>query len=367
MYLCDRILGAAADIESRVRLGPKWKPNWRDPETWVLNGVYPPYFAWVADKLRQAVRYVLDEPVAESAVHVALSRPSSLADALGIVRVPNAVCWLEWAERPRIEFLRTQTELRETQKETPERVGILFVTDEEGRRGEAHFMWYHGVYDGIEFPNLCPVVARFDFDGGFPPIDLREPRVIPVRWKRHVSDPKELASIFALSMIAIDDPLDQHFGGVADGVTAAWLRTIEEQLGEKPMRRIIAGWRGDIEMELMFGISVLILLMARNGVEREPVERPAKLNTARAKKGKQPLLDHIIVRMRLTKTERSRIAAAGGAGGAAARNVRLHLVKGHYVVRRRPKEVIYWRRGHTRGGHGGAGETPPTKTVLVTA
>jgi hypothetical protein len=107
---------------------------------------------------------------------------------------------------------------------------------------------------------------------------------------------------------------------------------------------------------LPFALSFAALLNARSAF----VQRPSaltRLNAARSRLGRPPLLDHVEVRLNLTPSgPRSGETRAGG----DRRAPRLHFVRGHSVNR---AGRTFWRTSHFRGD----GLVEPTTTVAVTA
>lgn len=81
-----------------------------------------------------------------------------------------------------------------------------------------------------------------------------------------------------------------------------------------------------------------------------------RLNRARARRGRAPLLDHVEVRLALGDTSRT-----GSCGTEARVSPRLHFVRGH-VVRRSGK--TFWRQPHLRGD---SQKALVFRTVRVTA
>jgi len=112
-------------------------------------------------------------------------------------------------------------------------------------------------------------------------------------------------------------------------------------------------WQHDVGQEVIFLISALLLLNSRNAVEREAVSY-GKLNRSREKKGKPPILDHTVVRLRIPK-------GAMGTGSRSLAARASHWVKGHPKFRR---TGVFWWSPHVRGlGRDGSG--PPVRPRVV--
>jgi hypothetical protein len=93
---------------------------------------------------------------------------------------------------------------------------------------------------------------------------------------------------------------------------------------------------------LPFVFAFSTMLNARGAFSQKPSDL-GRLNAARARRGKAPLLDHIEIRLALGE----RGSEAGGARGQGLRMpARLHQVRGHLVRR---GDRIFWRTAHMRG------------------
>lgn len=115
------------------------------------------------------------------------------------------------------------------------------------------------------------------------------------------------------------------------------------------------GWAPAADV-LSVAVRLLLVLTAKRApITIGAAEDFAKLNKARARSGRPPLLATCRVKWDLTPVRHGRGEAQGGRG-----SVRLHLQKGHMKLR---KTGAYWWRPHLRG-HGG--EIPAGRDDLVT-
>jgi hypothetical protein len=88
--------------------------------------------------------------------------------------------------------------------------------------------------------------------------------------------------------------------------------------------------------------ALLLLLNSRNIVGTEPCTPDPKLQRARAKCGKKPLLDFTRVDIRLSRI----MARRAGEAADPREPMRLHLVRGHFKLRR---TGVFWWSPHPRG------------------
>ena len=89
-------------------------------------------------------------------------------------------------------------------------------------------------------------------------------------------------------------------------------------------------------------IATLVLMNSKNCVEVRPVEPPPKLNKARRKAGKTELLPYSTVEITLNRAA----SRAAGDSAEAREAMRLHLVRGHFKVR---KTGVFWWHHFMRG------------------
>jgi hypothetical protein len=99
---------------------------------------------------------------------------------------------------------------------------------------------------------------------------------------------------------------------------------------------------GTIAIDIPVVLAFFLLLATRPGLPRRPLMLE-RLNRARAKSGKPPLLDQIEVFSPLMPEFES---GRSSYSGASRRSRRLHHVRGH-LVRRGSK--LFWRVPHLRG------------------
>lgn len=109
---------------------------------------------------------------------------------------------------------------------------------------------------------------------------------------------------------------------------------------------ILEGWAKDIESYRALAVRTFIsstaLLNTPHNVETTDHPTPKFVNRKRAAKGKLPILSFKTVTLRLTKTQRNKLTALGVAAG----QMRQHLVRGHFKVR---KTGIFWWAPFLRG------------------
>lgn len=245
------------------------------------------------------LRYVLDDNV-EAATQALIGEwPDLLRPEDPALRLPAEKFWLEWRDPPIAEGRC--------------RSGILVDASSDGRSGTLRSFW-----DDNEGADIAQVTVHLDLD------------------TRSMASGS--ATSFALSRVQpARSDLDNHITLEFD---EAWWAFFLQQ-GEAEARQAMVQsaemvWR-DVYRLLAFSR----LLSMRLNMQEKFINR-TKLNKARAKSKKRPLLDHIEISMELGHDRASGVSAPGG-GRAASR---LHTVRGHLVRR---DDNLFWRATHLRG------------------
>lgn len=353
MFLCDQ-LGRVATFRNRLdKLGVPRSVSVIPAIAMILDAT-----AMIGAGIAGTTRFVLDDEVISAACQVLLSRPSSVRDCLAVMRVPWRSAWIEWREGARLQTRRELGISHENGRETPGRFGFLIQASEDGRSGSVRFGWSHAVSGqkpSMEsMPSVSPFNVHFDLsriasleDFGAVDPEVRKASDLYRKWAR---SPAETAAIDDVNKACWYEGLE-----VANSIAAS---AVAGGGGEAQVKAVVETMLADIAGEALQVFSVLMMLTARNGVETNAGEGRAKLNKARAQRGESPLLEHIIVRMRLSRAETSAIGTSEFGGTRSS--PRAHTVSGHFVRR---GDAIYWRRPHARGLAGA--KAAATKTVRV--
>ncbi|TXH38868.1 MAG: hypothetical protein E6Q98_01320 [Rhodospirillaceae bacterium] len=298
-------------------------------------------FERATQAVANAVRFVLEREVVAAAQIVSEALPSSILQGLPLCRLPYPTTWLEYAGHDRPEIAAIGTTI-------PHRVGLLCEAVAESP-GEftVNVFWHLGGRDNrVE---LCPVALLIDMTAegrvARDPQSASQKRDATIeglqklllsstqRWDQKVAaNPRELEAMLALSN-RIFFIRSTYFAPVATAIV--------QHSGAGALERLLNLSRPNAEAEAGFLLAILMLLNSRNGTSREPADL-AKINTARRKQGRHPLLDFCTVNLRLSAS-RSR---ALGRSDVPVHLMRAHLVRGHFKIRR---SGIYWWSPHIRG------------------
>lgn len=315
----------------------------------------------IARSLRVAERFVLSDDIASAGYELISSKPTSLLDAMPLCRAPYPVTWLEWSgaasDRAGYGLLPYTEKVATTPalfgRTTPIKLGCLIESDpaDKGQRGSMTWVWMlpsHGI-------SASGLSINFDYTGNV--LDwgreklkdspfwrglveklgerasaetVRSAMIHSLRWKKLASDSVQLDALGKLS--------DFEMIWFSRHATEL-INTLERELVPELMR----AWIGDVCGEAPFVNAVFLMMNSKNACEHEANDL-SRLNRARGKSGKPPLLGHRITRLALSKA-RQRAAEAAGMSRA---DMRAHLVRGHFKIRR---TGVYWWSPFVRG-HG---------------
>jgi hypothetical protein len=320
----------------------------------------------------------MSDDVVRACAELVNSKPSTLNAALPICRLPYNSMWIEYHGGVNADINKRDPKTAPI----PDRQGFLIEGPPEylGRVGYATLAWVHkDLQERAGFaPFTSPFAIYFDWreDGDvreiiraahriflekFPNSDLERhalagviewmekiflgksqhdevKRFFMIRhgWQKYVKDEKEIE--------AMRQAENHMLAGLSPhGVQLILQMTMATFANNNPdaARSIMSNWLADIQGEGVFMECFLAMLNSRNCIEREPVDL-SRLNKARHKRGRRPLLSYTKTKIVLSRTQ-ARTAHARGWDREAAR---LHLVRGHFKIRR---TGVYWWTSFTRG------------------
>jgi hypothetical protein len=270
--------------------------------------------------VRAAEHFVLDGSLAQAADN--LSKDEVLK-AIPVCRVPHERTWIEVCHQDRLKFMQTPVKPGLIK---PRRVGLLVEPASDMGEG---FYDLTLVWDcpGAPMPiNICAISAVADLSG-----ENRAPPDMTIIDLALAGKKLGGENVAALPMLFT--ATRKYSGG-----SIRMIAEHDPMLAAKLLEQCIGDWGG----EPWFWMSVLALLNARNGASVVAGEDRSRLNRARAKAGKKPLAAFHVLTVRLSKAER----AAMREGHEERRELRAHVVRGHFKLRR---SGMYWWRPFVRG------------------
>jgi len=263
-------------------------------------------------------RYVLDEHAAGACTELIRSADGLFDPASELLRLPSESFWLEMRQEA------------SSAGERPDggRIGVLVQAERNGRSGFIrHF---------ASKPNgVCeeyPVWTEFDFD--------HPPQLSDRSFRLAHGELDHLAGLLDHAVVH----LDRHWASSPTASGAAEGCSPQQIFAE-------AVW---FDLPLISAFAALLNSPDIVATRKSDLHR---LNRARARRSRPPLLDHLEVRLVLGEEPRY-----GGATAHAHRTPpRLHFVRGHMVHR---SGKTFWRASHLRGD---TTKAVLQKTVKVTA
>ncbi len=281
---------------------------------------------------------ILDDTATRLCAELAVLDTKLLYKSLDILRLPAERLWIEWRERPKFEALESAKVGVPGVAAIPHesRGGVLIEAGAGGRSGLAWL--FSGERERADF---FPLYLQFSTEGA-----MRPPRQA------------EFLSTFPISIPTVPTlkPVLDH---CLLSVEASWSDYYRKSTTcADDANRRIEGLANKIWLDWPFIAAFLLLYQARSVFRARPSDL-AQLNSARTKRGKTSLLEHVeIVASLGSRGLAEATAMATRASGAK----RLHHVRGHLVRR---GDNLHWRSPHLRGD--GALGTIATRTVRVKA
>jgi hypothetical protein len=271
------------------------------------------------------IRYVLSDELTRLCTALAYSRGARHLACADLLRMPAERVWVEWCEAPwQAELTRYGIQPGDSRSVGAGRRGALIQAARDGRSGTVRTFWTVGDKDADLLASSME--ACFDLDTVGEPIPADDPERRTLR----VSDSDgEQADI-----------LRDHFRFRFEH---SWHEYYKRAALSEATERLVARHAlGTIAPDIPMLLAFFLLLSTRSGLPRRPASLE-RLNNARARAGKPPLLEHIEVSSPLA---RDSYPPAGDLGPSWRRTPRLHHVRGHLMRR---GSQMYWRVPHLRG------------------
>jgi hypothetical protein len=305
------------------------------------DALYCGAYSALSRQIAQAQRFDFAAEVMRSALTIANSAIGPQLRALTLCRLPFPACWFEWPAG----FSGLASTRKDLYAPTPKRMGCLVMTDPSLQRGSISYAWSHSRGDlrgdeepGFGLVNICPLLVTFDWraEGNRPVADITN----GVKQFQAADDAAWAAMARDFPRVRLSDRDDviadqQRFGLVVSPLMQKFTnRCVDAGCHEIVMK--------DLEGEAPMLRAAVMLLNSRNLAVTEWKPVPAKLNKARVARGKRPLLDYTHVGIHLTRA----LAARAGEAHDPRHPTRLHLVRGHFKIRR---SGVFWWAPFARG------------------
>jgi hypothetical protein len=279
-----------------------------------------------AEVARCPLRFVLSDELTRLCTALAYSKGSRTLECADLLHVPATSLWLEWCALPwESELAQYGFAVDERTATRRGRRGALLRASPDGRRGMVRTFWT----DDLNSEALASSVeAYFDFDVA-PGEEPEPPDDCPMPPLRVVDDTHNCEDVLSRCFrFRYERSWREYYD------RAALSKTERDALDRHAL--------GTIAIIIPVILAFLLLMGTKTGLPRR-TESFERLNRARAKAGKSPLLDHIEVCSPLMAPYYD---SASCTSEATRRSPRLHHVRGHLV--RRGNE-LFWRVPHLRG------------------
>ena len=282
--------------------------------------------AFANDILACATRYVLCDDLTRLCAALAYSKGARTLAFADLLHVPAERVWIEWCEAPWLAELSRYGFKTDDSSVTGGRRGALIQSSATGRRGVIRSFWTTGETDLEVLAGSME--AYFDFDtpeGEVPaaPDASNRPTISVV--DHRAGDADILRRCFRFRY---ERTWAEYYANT--GLSAAQREAVARHA------------LGTIAIEIPVMLTFFLLLATRPGLPRRPLMLE-RLNRARSRSGKAPLLDHVEVFAPCIPE----YPPSGGTGpGMGRRPRRLHHVRGHLVRR---GSQLFWRVPHLRG------------------
>lgn len=273
-------------------------------------------------------RYSLSDDLVGLCTALAYSKGSRKLACADLLHIPAERVWIEWCEAPWINELKRYGFRSGPEYGNPTgRRGAFIQSSRQGRRGLLKTFWSDGDDEFGAFASSME--AYFDFD------------------TEEAEEPAAPDGQTRLTIGVVD-----RAGGHADILRRcfrfryekSWRDYYEQaHLSAAQDHTIARHALGTIAIDIPLILAFLLLLATRPGLPRRPLMLE-RLNQARMKSGKVPLLNHMEVSSPLLPEYHP--CGGGGTQGHTRRGPRLHHVRGHLVRR---GAQLYWRVPHLRG------------------
>jgi hypothetical protein len=280
-----------------------------------------------ADEIRECpTRYVLCDDLTRLCTALAYSKGARTLACADLLHVPAERVWVEWCEAPWLAELNRYGFKNNDQSFSGGRRGALIRSCATGRRGLIRAFWVNGDKDLDVLDSSMEAYFDFDTPEGEAPAapDGSNQPTISV-FDHGVGDADILRRCFRFRY---ERTWAEYYASTA--------------LCPEQREAIVRHALGTIAIEIPVMLTFFLLLATRPGLPRRPLMLE-RLNRARARSGKAPLLAHMEVFAPLIPEYPP---SSGTGSGTERRPPRLHHVRGHLVRR---GSQLFWRVPHLRG------------------
>jgi hypothetical protein len=269
------------------------------------------------------IRYVLSDELTRLCAALAFSKGAQTLACTDLIHIPAQSLWVEWAHGPWLEELQRYGFAPGDSSDGCGRRGAMLKASRSGRQGCVRTFWCAGHTEADVLASSLE--AKFDLDAAEGACDPGATgKAIRVS-DNYVRKGSALAACFSFEF-------ERTWADYYD----------RSHLSEGARQQVEHHSLGMIALDIPILLAFFLMLNTRSGLPQEPSQLE-RLNRARCRSGKVPLLDHIDVRAPFPC---GHVFRANESAPSGRRRPRLHHVRGH-IVRRRNE--LFWRVPHMRG------------------
>jgi hypothetical protein len=269
---------------------------------------------------------VLSDDLTRLCTALAYSKGTTTLACADLLHVPAERVWVEWCEAPWLAELSRYGFKADEQSIAAGRRGVFIHSCPTGRRGLIRAFWASGEADLDALASSME--AYFDFDtseGEAPPAPDAASRPTISVFDQGVGKADILCRCFRFRY---ERTWAEYYANAG--------------LSPEQSNAIARHALGTIAIEIPVMLAFFLLLATRPGLPRRPLMLE-RVNRARSKSGKAPLLAHMEVFAPLIPDYPP---SSSTGSGIERRPPRLHHVRGHLVRR---GSQLFWRVPHLRG------------------
>jgi hypothetical protein len=301
-------------------------------------------------KIAAAERFTLDRRAVMMIQNTSLLTPTKFIKALPICRMPFCRMWVEFDFKDRADWLKEaiaagrQKEFNYELASPPKRIGFYMESSPENPHLiDVHPAWNH--YE--DTPEIAMRAMRVDTT---PTPQDKADLIARIREALARPENREGLNLRTEADLDAGADLEWRFDPIVPPyLTGMWNDV--QTMGPEFEQEMLDSSAYDLKTEWRFILAFLLIINSRNLVNIGKGEDLSKLNKARSKKGRPPLLTHRPIRLNLSRIQQQRMRTQ--MIGPRATPTEAVPVMGHFKVR--SSGIFYWSE-HERYSHLGRGE-----------
>jgi hypothetical protein len=291
------------------------------------------FHAPFAEAVKQAQRFELDAASCAAIGTISNAPVAKLIEARDLIRPPFESTWFEWAGSTAAHRNDLSNPVAEGET-APLRTGILIESKDCGLVGAASLAWSARAPNGVEQLAINPLSLIYNLGDEEIALPGLKSQMSLSDYRAELGKRSQGLSehLHSKLLANVSVTLNPRAEGIAHRL---------EQIHGKDASRIIQTQLKDWSGELDFIHAAMICLNSRNLMKREPEEDLSRLNKARRRLGRTPLLSFSTVKVSLSASATRRVGAQHN-----STCLRAHLVRGHFKMR---KSGVFWWSPFLRG------------------